>query len=299
MKKPLFITTADMHLRITNPVYRIDNYKESMINKLIQIKRLQQELDVPVLDTGDVFNGWKSTPATECMAFDYLSSPFITIPGNHEIPFHNMNYLDESSLMVLSKAKRIRLLGDINPTIINKYNIFAVPYGAEMEEISDDYINEGLNVLLTHHMVTKEKDTRFDHITARDMLEKHQWIDVILTGHNHQTFVEEYDGRLLINNGSLMRSSIDQLDHKPCVHIVYDDLSWERIYLDVAPVDKVFNLAHVEMKKKSEEKIENFVSKLKNEYEVGVSFADNIKNYLASNKIRDGVKEVITRAIGE
>ncbi|MFA5397362.1 MAG: metallophosphoesterase [Methanogenium sp.] len=298
MKKPLFITTADMHLRVTNPAERIDNYQESMINKLVQIKILQQELDVPVLDSGDVFNGWKSTPATECMAFDYLPQNFYTIPGNHEIPFHNMNYLDESSLMVLSKASRISIKSMFSD--LGKFMLCAVPYGMDFEFPDDiDLDGKGHLVLITHLMVTKEKDARFDHITAKNMLKKYPKFSVILTGHNHQTFVEEYDDRLLINNGSLMRSSIDQLDHKPCIHIVYDDLSWERSYLDVAPVDKVFNLAHVEMKKKSEEKIENFVSKLKNEYEVGVSFADNIKNYLASNKIRDGVKEVITRAIGE
>jgi DNA repair exonuclease SbcCD nuclease subunit len=292
-KKPLFITTADMHLRSSNPAQRIDDYKAAMASKLSQIRNIQLLLNVPVIDSGDVFNGWKASPSTECFAMDNLPEYFLSIPGNHEIPFHNMSHLDESSFMVMLKAKRIKTDSFLQT---DKLSIYMVPYNMEIPQ--KDLPEDTINVLVTHMMVTKETDTRFEHITAIDMLKRYPEYDVILAGHNHQSFTEKYKGRLLINNGSLMRSSYDQIDHKPCVHVVYEDLSFDIKYLEISPAEKVFNIEKVEAKKESEERIENFVSKLKSDYDVGVSFSENLKNYLSSNKIRDGIKEVLAKATG-
>ena len=41
----------------------------------------------------------------------------------------------------------------------------------------------------------------------------------MVSGDNHQSFVEKYKDQLLVNPGSIMRSTIAQFDHKPKIYL--------------------------------------------------------------------------------
>lgn len=57
---------------------------------------------------------------------------------------------------------------------------------------------------------------KFPGKTARDFLAKYGY-DLIISGDNHLTFIEEYQGRILVNTGSLVRLSIDQKGRQPVI----------------------------------------------------------------------------------
>ena len=109
-KIPAAIITADMHLRDTVPKCRTDDYWKAQSAKLQSIRDLQEQYQVPILDGGDMLDTWKSSPYLEGWAIDNLPDGIITVPGNHELPYHNVNRLDRSSLNVLGKAGKITIL---------------------------------------------------------------------------------------------------------------------------------------------------------------------------------------------
>ena len=65
----------------------------------------------------------------------------------------------------------------------------------------------------------------------------------------------------------------------------------ERIYL---PIEKdVINREHIEREEESDDRIEAFVSRLNDTYEVGFSFEQNLKEYFTKNKTRTKVRDKV------
>ena len=132
--------------------------------------------------------------------------------------------------------------------------------------------------------------------TAEEILDKYPQFDLIVTGHNHKTFVVEKEGRLLVNPGSLTRQTADQADHHPCVFLWYaEDNTVEEV--SIPHEEGVISREHIEKKERRDGRIEEFISRLSAEYDVGLSFEENLARFEEKNKVRQSVMEIIRRAI--
>jgi DNA repair exonuclease SbcCD nuclease subunit len=131
---------------------------------------------------------------------------------------------------------------------------------------------------------------------AKELLKRYPDYDLIVTGHNHQSFVEELDGRLLVNPGAITRQEADKADHKPCVYLWYaEENQVEPHYLPVE--EGVISREHIEQTEERNERIEAFVSRLNDEWEAGLSFEQNLERFFKENEIRQSVQEIIWGAI--
>jgi DNA repair exonuclease SbcCD nuclease subunit len=297
--KPTAILTADIHLRSTFPRNRIDNYFEAQENKIKFLANLQSKYDIPIIDGGDLFHKWNSTPFLEAWAVLNLPNDIFTIPGNHELPSHNINYLEKSSLYVLKVAKKITLLSSVPKTsILPDISIIGCPYGSYDSFLITEGTLRKRNVLVIHDMIVdsplKYKDR--SAVIGHDLFKKFPMFDLIVSGHNHKPFVIERYNRLIVNPGSMMRMSKDQIEHKPRVYLWYaEENKVEPVYYPIE--ENVFAIEQIKKENKKEEQINSYIKALNENYELSLSFRKNMETHLKNNPTRKPVQDLIWESI--
>jgi DNA repair exonuclease SbcCD nuclease subunit len=283
------ILTADWHLREDTPTCRTDDFQEAQWKKIQFIKDLQEEHGCKIYHSGDLFNHWKSSPHLLSLAIKFLPDLQI-IYGNHDLPQHNLGLAHKSGLYTLKTAGKITLYpcGDWG----TEPNAYASP---------EKMVNEihGRKVYLWHTMTYQHRKPwpGMTDPSAIRLLKKYPQFDLIVTGHNHKPFVEEYEGRLLVNPGCITRQATDE-SHKPRVYLWYaSENRVEAVYLPIQ--EDVITREHIEIREKRDARIDAFVSRLDGDWEAEMSFEDNLEAFFQTNNIRQSVKDIIYKALDD
>lgn len=282
------ILAADWHLRDTVPTCRTDQFEATQWQKVVFIRELQAKHNCPVIHSGDMFHHWKASPYLLAQTILFLPQKFYTVYGNHDLPQHSMSLKDKSAINVLEVGRHLTVLSGAH-------------FG---EEHPERYIMDlkGRKVLVWHVMAYKDtppypgctlppaskimRDSRFKDC------------DLIVTGDNHIPFVEEYRGRLLVNPGSLTRQTAAQVDHKPRVYLWFaKENEVEAVYIPIKK--RAVSREHLKEKESRDKRVEAFVEWLRQEWEVGLSFEQNLKEFLDQNKVRKSVVRIIQKAVQE
>ncbi len=283
------IMSADIHISSNTPVARTDNYLEALGKKLLWLEELRNKHNAIILDAGDLLDKFEIGSEMLNWCFKYIPKSMWTVRGNHESRNHNHNLYHKTSLSVLENAGTIELL---DRRMINDFYVCGKDYGTD--DVSGSLLKGGLNILVTHEMVCEEKQSHdhFQYSTAKALLKKYPQFQVILSGHNHRSFKVDYEGRSLINVGSLMRRDITQKDYQPRV-MLYDteDNSFE--WIDVPITDNVISTKHKDIIKLRDERIDSFVDKLKDSENIGISFEDNLEKHFEINNTDEVYKKKI------
>ena len=197
------------------------------------------------------------------------------IPGQHDLPNHNIKNILDSSLGIIWQS-------------FSSLNVYEAPL--------ETVCKIKPFIRMTHQLIYKNKkihDT-VKSIKAKKLLKEFTDCEIILSGDNHQTFIEEYEGRFLVNPGSMMRKTAAQYDHEPCF-FVYDILTkeLEQIFFPIESAEKVMTLGHLEKKEAKDQRLENFIKHVRDGYEITFTLDKNFENYFKKNKTRKSVKEII------
>jgi len=286
-RQPSCVLTGDWHLREDQPVCRTDDHELAQWVKVEFISALQKKYNCPILHSGDLFNHWKPSPHLLSKTIEHLPDQFWTIYGNHDQPQHNMELAYKSGVATLERAGKIKI-------------IHTCHWGQEPKETSMFFprIQNDRNVLVWHVMTDQAKTPWPGCIDpmAGKLLRKYPEYDLIVTGHNHKSFVEEYKGRLLVNPGSLTRHAADQINHRPRVYLWYAESNTvEPIYLPIK--ERVISREHIEEVEKRDGRIDAFISQLDSEWEAEISFEENLKRFFSHNKVRDSIKNIVMNSI--
>jgi DNA repair exonuclease SbcCD nuclease subunit len=257
---------------------------------------------IPVLNTGDTFD--KAKPSLylvkECLEY-FPNQGFITIPGQHDLPNHSLNLLDKSGIKLLSKIRDGALLLTLENSIIETgYWIYGFPFGSSnFQHPEDRETTDRPKIALIHTLVTETESAAklMGGISAKALMDKMTGYDLIVSGDNHKPFTYEQGGRLLVNPGSMMRMSADQIDHKPRVYLWYaKDNHVEPVYL---PIEQgVISREHIEKKEDRDKKIEAFVTHLNEDYKTGVDFEGNLKEYFRKHRTKRAVETMTWEVVG-
>jgi predicted phosphodiesterase len=248
----------------------------------------------------------------------YLPDNLIAIPGQHDLPQHNLDLIEKSGFNALMEAGKINYFNkrhikyfpdDRYYSDYLEYNLtdtdsdaclyFGIPFGNSWD-IKLSGMSDMKSILMLHQLTwQKEPWPGADpEGNARKLLKENPDFDLIITGDNHQAFTEEYKGRLLVNPGSIMRSTAKQIDFQPRVYLWNAESN--TVQIEYLPIEKsVVSREHLEMQEERTNRLDSFIEVLQSEeFEIGVSFEENIKHVLKSTKISKSVKDKVLEAVG-
>ncbi|MCP4475369.1 MAG: hypothetical protein GY821_12555 [Gammaproteobacteria bacterium] len=330
MNKPTAILTADWHIRSDRPVCRTDDYIEAQEKKIKFIFELSNRHGkLPILIAGDIGHKpvWGDSLIKRTLhLFNksiYDRGDVFIVAGQHDLLNHNLNNLYEKALGILHQEEILTILtqqrsspenctkllwwdGVPNTHCQNQVFVFGFPYGTLITKNTLPTLtwvrSSDKKIALTHQMVIKsQRNKLWPNQKADDgvkLLKKYPCFDLIVTGDNHQTFTVEHEGRLLINPGSLMRMTANQIDHKPSVFLWYEKKNEvEQIFL---PIEKnVVDRSHIEINEQRDKRIEAYVTRLKDVEEISFSYEDNLEKFLKLNRTRKRTVEKIWESLSE
>jgi len=294
---PDAILTADWHIRADVPQCRIDDFEMSMWNKVKFICDLADKHDVPILLAGDLGHRsqWPNWLIEKFMSIidEVDEIEIMSIPGQHDLPEHNLEMVSRSAYGILIRSKHIYEDGDAYDNIVirdYKYGISHFPYGVEIKKTKR-------LIAMTHQMVIEDKPEWPGQIanSAKSLLKKFPGYKLILSGDNHKPFVVKYKDQILVNPGSMMRSTADQINHRPRVYLWEAKTNAiEAVYLPI--IKGVIDRSHIETKKEKDARIEAYTKRLSERYEIGLSFEANLEAHFKTNRTRKPVKDRIWEA---
>ncbi len=287
-----YILCSDLHLREDTPICRKDNYWEAQWRKVDWLKALKEKHNCPILCSGDIFDNWDISPRLAAQAIRHLPE-MVAIPGQHDLPSHNIDLKEKAGIAVLEAA------GAVNYSCLTGTLLFSFPFGSKLLEVNSEAIfhkSQMRCVALIHTLVLGPKDKNIPGTTAKEIFRQMQGYDLIVCGDNHQSFVIEENGRLLVSPGSMMRMTADQIDHKPCVYLWYAKTNTvDPVYYPIKT--EVVTREHIAVKEKEDERINNFTQRLQSGKIQGISFEKNVEKYIQKNKIDKLVEQDMFEAI--
>jgi DNA repair exonuclease SbcCD nuclease subunit len=304
MKKPDAILVGDIHARDDQPPCRLDDFLETQKRKFAWLKILWRELYEPlVIQSGDVFHKWKSSPEVINMTLSLLP-PMVTIPGNPgKHNYFNEEGFDKDALKTIELAKAGWKILRQDAFMKEKVGsiIFPSLWNEKVPEVSEVNLYkvepELFRFLLLTHRMLLDGPAPFSGDNALEFLLKYPYFDLMVTGHNHKPFVIKNKGRLLVNPGSFTRQSSDE-DHKPRVYLWYaKENKVEPVFVPIE--EGVITREHIVVKEQRDERLTAFVEKLaKDDREISMDFRENLLRASEGEGVRASVKQRIMEVMG-
>ncbi len=284
---PDAILTSDWHMMepTYNPPCRLDNHYRAQEDKVWQIRKLQFRYQCPIFFGGDLFDYWKASPELVNQCLRIFPRNMGVVGGNHDFPQHSIELMDKSSFGTITYHPEFHFL--YNQFSWNTY---------DKNRVNDQHLTVigGRSIAVAHMMVWDQKEPYPGCKAPRtqEVFDMFPGADLILTGDNHETFTARDGDRLLINPGSLTRHRAIQVDHKPCVFLWYADTNTYQIhYLNIPK--GVMTREHLDEVKEKENEKDMFMQKLDEDWDVEVSFEDNIHRAMEVTQLAKGIKKQV------
>jgi DNA repair exonuclease SbcCD nuclease subunit len=252
-KKEGFLLIGDPHLDSKTPLARIDNYRETTINKLRSLLQLAIDKKVrAVITTGDVFNRY-DVPISYLNEVVHILREYrfngievYSIIGNHDIPRNNMDYFKNTPLSLLFKSGLVKKIGSgkDDRLVIGETVVYGLNYKEKLSEIEtprDGYLNK----ILVMHYAT-ENTVPADNVPLVDL----ESFDIVFAGHDHMYYEPIITEDLEVYRpGSFTRRTKDEYNLERDIIVCHSkgDYEVEELILPgVEPAvsvfkDKVFN----------------------------------------------------------
>lgn len=297
------LLTSDWHIRSDVPENRIDDFLKEQERKIDFILDISNNYCCPIVIAGDIGDKsrWENWLLEKYIKkFNAHRQKIYVLPGQHDLPNHRLDKLSESGLGVLIASKAVlELRKSWSRKLEKNIYIHPFPFGFHINKVSSSNMDERI-ISLIHQLVSQTKlwEGQESFVSAKSLLKKFPEYDLIVSGDNHQSFVERYKGRLLVNPGAIMRSTISQFNHKPKVYLWRaKDNEIEAIETPIQPPEKVFDLSAMNKQDKRDERMLAFVESLKSDCEFKMSFKENLEKFLKKNKVKQQVKDKIFMAL--
>ena len=294
-----FLIIGDLHIRATNPRYRIDDYYSTLMRKLKWIFDLAKKENCgAILQPGDFFDSPDQSNKVEIDLINLLKEkdiPIYTVLGQHDLRFRQPTNVALTKFDVLNKVCIVNKNGiDLG----NNVHIYGASWEEEIPKIKDTKV---ISILVMHRMVIKDKSLwpgQTDYTTAKSILLRYVDYYLIVSGDNHNSFMattttEKKQGSVLLNCGSLMRTTVAQREHRPCIWIYDVDLhSFKQHFIPIAPIEDVMDLETADEIKEKNEALEAFMEGLSSDYSIELNFEENLKNLMIENKTDNRIKKL-------
>ena len=310
------LVVNDTHIRGTTPSRRVDNFKETLLNKLKEIKQISEEENIDiVLHSGDLFDRPDTAPSIVNEFVKLLrdfSMPIYIVAGNHDLYGHNPDTLPRTMLGLLVASGIVNLL-DEDGIIWESDNVRVQLTGKSFDYTLDNKNTEAYEVKkkedidyalhLVHGMLL-DKPVFEDGYTLIEDVETEA--DITITGHYHLgDGIKEFNDNYFLNPGSIVRVSADlnEISRMPQVALIdlKKEINIELIKLNSAQKgEKVLDRTELEKQKFREKRLADFNQQISAAGEFKHFKIDDILDEVANNQnISKNVKEEALNRISQ
>lgn len=307
----VFITCNDIHISDNGPRSRVDNFKETMLNKISQMRVACIKLNADAaLITGDIYNLKNPAQNTHELNNDLISEfkkfpcPIYAIEGNHDLTKNNLDSIKKQPLGVLFADGTLKQL---RHEIIEKDNykvsLVGIPFQQDLDPNKikippkEDCI---AGICLLHAYASPTSGMLFKERLYSYKEFSHLDADIFVFGHYHiDQGIENIDGKYFVNIGSMSRGTLsdEDIDHHPQIGLIRintdNDISIniQSIKLKVKPAEEIFNIDKYNESKEESKEMEQFINKLITETSEDMSenkdFNDVIKNFNVAKAVKE------------
>ena len=296
--------SGDWHYTSQTPSCRIDDYPSTLLDKIEQILKWSDGSCIQhLLQAGDLtdspFLSYASYITLASTLNYYKDVCISTVYGQHDLRYRNKGNTPIDAL----ESHGLVSIKDANPCYLFGTNVclYGCSFGEQHPSIQDP---NSFNILILHQLIvsSQEREWEKDQVLHSTLLQNSKW-DLIVSGDNHLPFIISTGGkkqRHLINCGSLMRSTIDQVDHEPFFVIFDTDTrTYEKHFLKIKPWQEVFDLERKVKQEERNENLEIYAESLKEQKDMGLDYTANLIAYIRGNKVEKPVEDIITECITE
>jgi hypothetical protein len=307
---PISIVCSDLHLSHKAPSCRAEkDWYEVQARYLKQLDKLAQpvfragnllEAALPVIIAGDIFDdGWRPgrhPPELTSFALNHLPKNCWTIPGQHDLPHHNLGDIYKSAYWTLVRAGKIRDLFSmlISPEV-NGTRLYGFPWGIEPKPLKfpSDLLVE---VAVVHKYIWK-KGTGYpgapEEARLKNLKPCFNGYDAVVVGDNH---IHWQLGNVF-NCGCFIRRKRDEIPLEPSVGILYSNGSIIRHKLDTSE-DRFVDGDGNDSKVREGTDFSSLIEELKGLADKATDFADALNRELDRVKAPEGVRKLVLKALG-
>jgi len=308
-----FIATGDWHLRSDIPrsvkVDSVEKWIDLQIENLRQIYDIAKKNEIyPIVIAGDLFNTYKESQTLvnrviqELKAWqgkdEYKDRKVYAIAGNHDLPYHSFQNLNDSSFGILCSADCLALLDYTN---FGSYKGSEITGCSFAEEKNKDTLIP-FDVAVLHRLVAPEntfpKEVKIDD-PEKMFAEFPNYRNMIVGDYHHAFIAKKGTGkkqRRLLVPGCIGRQSIDMQDYE-CKVWICELLDSGELTMEPKPLKPLWELERVEENAKKNNLLDCFVSLSANsfDYKDRITAEENLQA-LTDNQ-RNLVHEIIHRSV--
>ncbi len=309
---------GDVHYRATNPVARLDNFKETLDAKLRECWQLAREHRVDaIIQTGDLFHSpgiVYSTLADLIHVLREAPAPIYTVPGNHDLFAAHPESLYRTPLGFLFQLGIVR-----NAEEVDRWNQPEAPvwitgkgYDAATDADPSTYasvvpVNKDGPVVvhITHGMLVLNP-VPGRHTQMKDLMKLPNRPHVIVNGHYHLgTGILHFGQTVVINPGALCRLSahVEEMTRPVRVALLeVPEVGWpiaELIPLQSArPGEEVLSREHLVAEAERELRREEFLELLASEQaQKALDLVEMVRSIAQTQQIPEAVRDEALRRI--
>lgn len=315
------VIVSDIHFSHKAPVCRRETgaswymVMQSLCKELADLVSMGHHEPLPLVIAGDIFHRYDERPELVNFLLENLpNTKIFAIPGNHDLPNHNLQLVKQSSYHTLEAAGKIVTLSNRGTRISPKWCSTEVvawgfPYGYDLHAIVGDkgVWENSYNIAVVHrylwidgtgHPGAKEKD-------RADNLVNYTGFDALFFGDNHtKARTTAPNGTPIINCGGLLRRTVLEVDHQPTAYKLWCSTQQRKLIIKEHPL-KYADKDQIIQKEMEEQpagkEFEELITILKNMKTESLDFKKAIYNVLHSEEIRisNKCKILINKIIGE
>lgn len=286
---------TDVHMSDRAPASRLDEWSDTVLGKLGQVRDLAvRENAVAILDGGDFFHikspGRNSHSLVQKTARHHSTypCPVYCTPGNHDCVYGDYSFLPQQPLGVLYSTGVFKRLYDEHEACFSevgadgrtvKVRVVGIPYHGtsyEMERFhSLERGDEDVLICVAHVLASESGGTMFegeDIVKYADLLGTAP--DVYLFGHWHKDQgIARYEGedgsdKFFVNLGSLTRGSLsqDEVQRIPAAALISctkEGVEIKTHRLKVEAPEEVFDVEGRARQVRRQVEMDSFVTKIK------------------------------------
>lgn len=322
MPEFIIITTNDIHISDNGPRSRIDNFKDTMLDKINQMGMACRKLNADAaIIAGDLYNLKNPVKNSHNLnrelieIFKKFPCPIYMIEGNHDLSADRIESISDQPLGVLfADHTLIQLRDEVIEKEGVKISLVGVPFSEEIDISTLNLPDKGncVTQICALHLYAGLKSTMLfkNKIYGYDEIGKLS-SDIFVIGHYHiDQGIYKQNEKYFINIGSMSRGAIadDDIDHHPQIGLIKITVEnnipsyiIRPIRLRIRAASEVFDLVKKKQELQEREEIKLFVEKLASEVVVDAedkskSIDDIIENMEMVEVIRERVLYFIQEA---